>query len=86
MEELELELEGGMDLRGLLGVADSVRNGFDAIRVTFRIKADASREQMEELCNLACRHSPVYDMVTHVTPVHAQVEAREAKPGQKKAA
>ena len=86
VEELELDLDGDLDLRGLLGITDKVRNGFDTIRVTFRIKADATVEAMQELCRLAQQHSPVYDMVTHVTPVTASVEAKQSKPGQRKTA
>ena len=36
-------LEGGMDLQGILGIDKDVRNGFDGIKVDFKIDADASR-------------------------------------------
>ena len=86
VEELELDLEGDLDLRGLLGVTDKVRNGFDTIRLTFRITADTTVEMMQELCRLGQQYSPVYDMVTHVTPVIASVDAKPSKPGSRKAA
>jgi uncharacterized OsmC-like protein len=76
IEELEIELEGELDLRGVLGLSDQVRNGYEGIQATFIVKADASREQIEELVHLAQKHSPVYDMVTHKTPVTAKVEIR----------
>ncbi len=39
------------------------------IRMTFRIKADVSPEQFDELCKLGPKFSPVYDSVTKGVPV-----------------
>lgn len=74
IKELELELEGDLDLRGFLGVDPKVRNGYTTIHVTFRVKSDAPREKIEELMKLAQRRSPVFDIVTHETPVEASLE------------
>ncbi|MBN1347248.1 MAG: OsmC family protein [Phycisphaerae bacterium] len=74
VEELELELEGDIDLQGFLGVAPHVRSGYGNIRVLFRVKADAPPEKIEQLCDLARRRSPVFDIVTHETPVSVSVE------------
>ncbi|MCL5103827.1 MAG: OsmC family protein [Armatimonadetes bacterium] len=75
VEELELLLEGSLDLRGFLGVSEEVRNGFEGIQVTFRVKADASEEMIEQLCMLAQQRSPVFDIITNRVPVTARVEA-----------
>jgi len=69
IESVESRLEGDVDLRGFLGISDEVRNGYQGIRVTFKIKADAPREKLEELCRLAQAHSPVLDTVSHPVPV-----------------
>lgn len=74
VDELEIDLEGELDLRGLLDLSDQVRNGYQQIRATFRVRADAPREQIEELVEMAQKHSPVFDMVTHATPVSAALE------------
>jgi uncharacterized OsmC-like protein len=74
VEELELELEGDMDLQGVMGLSAQVRNGFQEIRVTFRVKADAPREKIEQLCELAQKRSPVFDITTHPTPVSVRLE------------
>lgn len=74
VEELELDLEGEIDLRGLLDKSDQVRNGYEEIRITFKIKSDAPRQQIEELIQTAQRHSPVFDMVSNKTPVSARLE------------
>ena len=38
-----------MDVRGILGIDDDVRNGFGGIKVTYKIDADAKREDIEAL-------------------------------------
>lgn len=74
IEEVESKLEGNLDLRGFLGLSDEVRNGYEEIRVTFRIKADAPPETIQELCELAQQRSPVFDIITRPTPVTVQLE------------
>ena len=74
IDELEFELEGDIDLNGFLGVDESARNGFQEIRVTCMVKADAPREKLEELCELAQKRSPVFDIVSHPVPVSVQLK------------
>jgi uncharacterized OsmC-like protein len=69
-------VEGDMDVRGALGLSDEVRNGFEQIRVHFRIEGDAPAEKLQELVERACRRSAVFDMVTNGVPV--SVEADQA--------
>jgi len=81
IERLELELEGDLDLRGVAGLAQEVRNGFQEIRVRMHAEGDAPREELEQLCQLAQQRSPVFDMVTHATPVKVSCEVRAARAG-----
>jgi uncharacterized OsmC-like protein len=74
IEEVESHLEGDLDLRGFLGISDEVRNGYENIRVTFKIKADATEEQLEELVQLARERSPVFDIVSHPVPVSVELQ------------
>jgi uncharacterized OsmC-like protein len=69
IEELELEMEGNLDLHGFLGMDPNVRNGFEQINVMFKVKSDAPREKIAELVELAQQRSPVFDVVTHPVPV-----------------
>jgi len=69
IDELRLDLTADLDLRGFLGLSDEVRNGYSNIQVTFHVKSPAPRETIEELVELAQKRSPVFDMVTHETPV-----------------
>jgi uncharacterized OsmC-like protein len=76
LEEVESQLEGDLDLRGFLGMSEDVRNGYQAIRVTFRVKADATDEQIAELGRLAQVRSPVFDIVSNPVPVSVTVEKK----------
>jgi uncharacterized OsmC-like protein len=69
VEEVETRFEGDLDLRGFLGISDEVRNGYQEIRVVFDVKADASEETIAELVGMAQKFSPVFDIVSHGTPV-----------------
>jgi uncharacterized OsmC-like protein len=74
IEEIESSLEGDVDLRGFLGLDKAVRNGFQQIRVGFRIKADVSDEQLQELCALGQQYSPILDSITRGVPVSVSAE------------
>jgi uncharacterized OsmC-like protein len=67
---------GDLDLRGFLGMADEVRNGYSQIRVAFEIDAEMSEAEKAELMALAQARSPVFDIVTHGVPVRCEL----AKP------
>jgi uncharacterized OsmC-like protein len=69
IDEVESNLEGDLDLRGFLGMSDKVRNGYEGIRVTFKIKSSAPPEQLAELCTIAQQRSPVFDIITNKVPV-----------------
>ena len=63
-----------MDLRGILGIDDDVRNGFDGIKVTYDIDADASRDDIEALVAQSQKRSAVYDIITNPTNVTVTVK------------
>jgi uncharacterized OsmC-like protein len=73
IDALESELEGDIDLRGFLGLADDVPKGFTNIRVKFKVKSDESN--MEKLKSLAA-FSPVYNTLTHGVKVDIQIEPK----------
>jgi uncharacterized OsmC-like protein len=73
--EVESELEGDIDLRGMLELADDVRNGFQNIRVNFKVKAEGG-EKKRKLLEALAKGSPVFDIVTNPVPVTISVEAR----------
>jgi uncharacterized OsmC-like protein len=70
IEEVESTLSGDLDLRGFLGMDESIRNGYQQIQVKFKVKAPGvSDETLRELVELAQKRSPVFDIVSHPTPV-----------------
>ncbi len=71
IEALESELEGDIDLRGFLGLADDVPKGFTDIRLKFKVKSD--EQNMEKFKSLAA-FSPVYNTLIHGVHVDIQVE------------
>lgn len=62
-------LRGTMDLQGILGIDGDVRNGYDAIDVTYEIDADASRDDLEAIVAQSQKRSAVFDIVANPTTV-----------------
>ena len=72
LRSVESKLEGTMDIRGILGIDSEVRNGYDDIKVTFKIDADASKQDIEAIVAQSQKRSAVYDVITN--PVNVTVE------------
>ena len=66
---MESSYEGDIDLHGFLGMDENVRNGYEGIRVTFKVEGNASEAELDELVSVARERSPVFDVVTNGTPV-----------------
>ena len=73
LRSVEAKLEGTMNLHGILGIDEEVRNGYDDIKVTFQIDADASKKDIEALVAQSQKRSAVYDIVTNPTNVTVEV-------------
>jgi len=67
------KLEGDMDILGILGADTEARNGFNHIRVTFDIDADASPEDIKALVAQSQKRSAVYDIITNPTNITVTV-------------
>jgi uncharacterized OsmC-like protein len=74
IERLSFDLEGDMDLHAFLGLSEDVRPGYENIRLTYRVKSDASKEKIEELCRYVQKTSPVLDMLRNSVPVSVSLE------------
>ena len=75
LRSVEAKLEGSMDILGILGADPDVRNGFEDIKVTFDIDADASREDVEALVAQSQKRSAVFDILTNPTSVSVDVNS-----------
>jgi len=73
LTEVESTLEGDMDVQGALGLSDDHRNGFERIRVSFRIRGDAPEEKLREVVARAQARSAVFDCITNGVPVSVDV-------------
>jgi len=73
LRSIESTVEGNHDIRGILGVDSDVRNGFNDVKVTFKIDADASRQEIEALVAQSQKRSAVFDALTNPTEVAVQV-------------
>jgi uncharacterized OsmC-like protein len=62
-------VEGDMNVLGILGADPEIRNGFENVRVTFSIDADASRAEIEAIVAQSQKRSAVFDLVTNPTDV-----------------
>ena len=73
LRSVEAQVEGTMDVRGILGADSDVRNGYDDIKVTFKIDADASKKDIEALVAQSQKRSAVFDVITNPTNVTVSV-------------
>jgi uncharacterized OsmC-like protein len=60
LDSLEIKTGGTLDLRGFLGLDDSVPPGYQSIDYDVRIKGDGSPEQFEEIHQTVMKTSPNY--------------------------
>ena len=73
LKSVTATIEGDMDLQGILGIDDDVRNGFGTIRVNFQVVADASEDDIKALVAQSQKRSAVFDMITNPTNVFVTV-------------
>jgi uncharacterized OsmC-like protein len=73
LRSVEAKLEGTMDIQGILGIDRDVRNGYDDIKVTFHIDADAPKKEIEAIVAQSQKRSAVYDVLTNPTNVTVSV-------------
>lgn len=75
LTSVESFLEGDIDLRGILGLSNEVRNGYQQLRVNFTIDGDAPPEQLREIVEQARARSAVFDVLTNGIPVEITISA-----------
>ena len=73
LRSVKATIEGGMDLYGILGIDAEVRNGFDGIKVTYEIDADATNDEIRAVVAQSQKRSAVYDIITNPTNVTVEV-------------
>ena len=76
LSSVESRVEGDIDLRGILGLSDQVRNGYQNIRITFDIAGDAPPEKLRQIVEQSRARSAVFDVLTNGVPVNVSINAR----------
>lgn len=66
---LSTELEGTIDLQGLLDLDPEATVGYEQVRIRMHVEADCSDEELDALLDFAKRHSPVCNTVCRPVPV-----------------
>jgi uncharacterized OsmC-like protein len=74
LDEVTTTVEGDIDLRGILGLSDDVRNGFQQITVRFAVRGDEP-DKLRAVVEQSRRRSAVYDLLTNGVPVSIEVDA-----------
>jgi uncharacterized OsmC-like protein len=75
LKSVTAHIEGEMDMQGILGLSDEVRNGYQNIRVRFEIEGDAPAEKLREVIEQSRARSAVFDVITNRVPVEITVDA-----------
>ncbi len=73
LSKVESTVEGDINLLGILGLSDEVRNGYNQIRVSFKIAGDAPPEKLRALVEQSQARSAVFDVITNSVPVSVDV-------------
>jgi uncharacterized OsmC-like protein len=76
LTSVESRVEGDIDLQGILGISDSVRNGYERIRVNVSITGDAPEEKLRQIVEQSRARSAVFDVLTNGVPVDVSVDPR----------
>ncbi len=73
LRSVSATVEGGMDIQGILGMDSDVRPGFDGIKVTYKIDADATPDEIKAIVAQSQKRSAVFDAITNPTNVAVEV-------------
>ena len=73
LDELRIETEGDIDLRGFLGLDPAVKPGYDQLHYTVFIKGDGTLEQFEKIHSTVMATSPNYFNLANAVSLHSRL-------------
>ncbi len=76
LDDLRIEMDGTIDLRGFLGIDEDVRPGYESIDCTVIVDTDAPEERVATLRDRVEATSPLVDVITNEVPLetHFRIE------------
>jgi uncharacterized OsmC-like protein len=75
LTSVESMVEGDINLLGIFGKSNEVRNGFHGIRATFEIRGDADAATLRKIVEQSVARSAVYDVLANGTQVSVEIDA-----------
>jgi uncharacterized OsmC-like protein len=73
LDKVEVDIDGDIDLRGLFGLDNRVRAGFNAVRIRVKLSGPQSDARYQELAAAVDAHCPVLDLFRNPVPVERAV-------------
>ncbi|MCA9614612.1 MAG: OsmC family protein [Sandaracinus sp.] len=71
--KIESQVSGRIDLQGIFGMSDAVRNGYEDIEISFVVEGDAPKEMLASLVEQSRARSAVFDVLSNGCPVAVKV-------------
>jgi uncharacterized OsmC-like protein len=72
LTKVESTVEGDIDLLGILGLSDDVRNGYQQVRIAIHLEGDDD-DRLRAVVEQSRMRSAVYDVLAHGVPVQLDV-------------
>lgn len=73
LQELRIETEGDIDLRGFLGISHDVAPGYEQLRYTVHIKGNGTPEQFDKIHRTVMATSPNYFNIRNPVPLKSRL-------------
>ncbi len=73
LQELRIETEGDIDLRGFLSIDPAVKPGYEQIRYTVHLKGNGTPEQFEKIHRHVMATSPNYFNLANPIPLKSRL-------------
>ena len=74
LDKVTSTVEGDIDLLGILGLSDEVRNGYQQIKISFVLRGD-DPDKLRQIVEQSRQRSAVFDIITNGVPVAIEVDA-----------
>ena len=76
IDGITVDIEGDLDPRKFLGIADDARAGYQELAVTIRVDSDADQESLDALAAEVEERCPVGDNIANPTPTSVTISPR----------